>query len=236
MLTLIIRSIIIYTLVLVVFRLMGKRQLGQMQPFELVLTLILADIATIPMTEMSVPILHGIVPLLTLLVIHYVITILCMFFPRFSELVSGKPIIVIDQNGLNYSAIKNLNLAIDDILEALRGAGYFYLQDVMFAIMETNGKISVLPKSLATPVTRQDLKIEQSEPKLPVIIVSEGKIVESSFDTLGIKKQKVLDYIQKLNIEVKKLLVFTLDKDGNVFFQVKNKKSQTLKTNLKEKV
>ena len=236
MLTLIIRSIIIYTLVLVVFRLMGKRQLGQMQPFELVLTLILADIATIPMTEMSVPILHGIVPLLTLLVIHYVITILCMFFPRFSELVSGKPIIVIDQNGLNYSAIKKLNLAIDDILEALRGAGYFYLQDVMFAIMETNGKISVLPKSLATPVTRQDLKIEQSEPKLPVIIVSEGKIVESSFDTLGIKKQKVLDYIQKLNIEVKKLLVFTLDKDGNVFFQVKNKKSQTLKTNLKEKV
>ena len=230
MLTLIIRSVIIYTLVLVVFRLMGKRQLGQMQPFELVLTLILADIATIPMTEMSVPILHGIVPLLTLLVLHYVITILCMFFPKFSELVSGKPIIVIDQNGLNYSAIKKLNLAIDDIFEALRCAGYFYLQDVMFAIMETNGKISVLPKADATPTTRQDLNIKSDDPCLPAIIVSEGKVVENGIKQIGVDKQKVLDFIQKQNIPLKKLLVFTLDKDGNVFLQVKNKKCQTLKT------
>lgn len=236
MLTLIIRSVIIYVLVLIVFRLMGKRQLGQMQPFELVLTLILADIATIPMTEMSVPILHGIVPLLTLLVIHYVITILSMFSPKFSELVSGKPIIVIDQNGLNYSAIKKLNLAIDDILEALRCAGYFYLEDVMFAIMETNGKISVLPKSIATPLTRQDLNIEKKEPMLPAIIISEGKVVESSFNQLNIERQKVLDYIEKLNLNIKKLLIFTLDKDGNVFFQVMNKKCQTLKTNLKERL
>ncbi|MBO5884428.1 MAG: DUF421 domain-containing protein, partial [Clostridia bacterium] len=147
MLTLMIRSILIYVLVLVMFRLMGKRQLGQMQPFELVLTLILADIATIPMTEISIPLLHGIVPLLTLLLIHYLISITCRLSTKFSELISGKPVIVINQDGIDYNSIKKLNLSVDDINESLRSAGYFSINQVLFAIMETNGKMSVLPKA-----------------------------------------------------------------------------------------
>lgn len=235
MLTLIIRSIIIYFVVLVVFRLMGKRQLGQMQPFELVLTLILADLATIPMAEMSVPLVHGIVPLLALLVIHYVITILSKHFPKVSELFSGKPVIVINQNGIDYKAVQKLNLSIDDILESLRSAGYFSPDEVLFAIMETNGKISVLPKAQATFVTKKDLKIEGEENSMPVTLVSEGKIIQENFQQVKVNKQKIMDFIEKLGIKTKKILIFTLDNNGKVYFQEMHKRAKILNTNLKGK-
>ena len=224
MLTLIIRSILIYFLVLIVFRLMGKRQLGQMQPFELVLTLILADIATIPMTEMSVPLLHGIVPLLTLLVIHYVLTLLSMLFPKFSSVLSGKPVIVIDPNGINYQNIKSLNMSVDDIFEALRCSGCFNIEDVLYAIMETNGKISVFQKSENT-----------QENIFPVVLISEGKIKQNNVEILKINTKKLIEYISNLNFKQKNILVLTLDKNGKMYIQEKNKKAKIFNTKLKEK-
>ena len=233
MLTLIIRSIIIYFVVLVVFRLMGKRQLGQMQPFELVLTLILADLATIPMAEMSIPLLHGIVPLLALLVIHYIITILSKHFPKFSEVFSGKPVIVINQNGIDYKAVQKLNLSIDDIMESLRGAGYFSPNEVLFAIMETNGKISVLPKASASPVTREDMKIKSEENSMPVTIISEGKIIKDNFKQIKISQNKVMKFVNSLGVKQKKILILTLDNNGKVYFQEMHKRAKTIDTNLK---
>ena len=233
MFTLIIRSIIIYFLVLLVFRLMGKRQLGQMQPFELVLTLILADLATIPMSEISVPLIHGIVPLLTLLVVHYVITILTRFSTRLSEIISGKPVIVINQNGIDYNAVKELNLTIDDITEALRSTGYFSIDEVLFAIMETNGKISVLPRSDNSPVLRKDLKIKSKENSLPVTLISEGRILKNNFQQIKCSKEKVMKYINSLNIKIKKILIFTLDNNGQVYIQEMHKRGETIQTELK---
>ena len=233
MLTLTVRSVIIYVLVLVVFRLMGKRQLGQMQPFELVLTLILADIATIPMTEISVPILHGIVPLLTLLIIHYVITLLSRISIKFSELISGKTVIVINQDGIDYNAVKRLNLTIDDIFEALRSAGYFSFDQVLFAIMETNGKMSVLPKAQASPVVKEDLKINGEENSLPITIISEGKLNEEAFKQIEIPKPKVVEYIKSLNISKKNILILTLDNNGIIYLQERYKKSKAINSNLK---
>ena len=233
MLTLIIRSLIIYFVVLIVFRLMGKRQLGQMQPFELVLTLILADLATIPMAEMSVPLVHGIVPLLALLVIHYVITILAKHFPKFSEVFSGKPVIVINQNGIDYKAVQKLNLSIEDIMESLRSAGYFSPDEVLFAIMETNGKIIVLPKANTTLVTRQDLNIEGEENSVPIAIVSEGKLLNDNFEQIKVEKKQVMDFIASLNVKIKNILILTLDNNGKVYFQEMHKRAQSMDTNLK---
>ncbi len=231
--TLIIRSIIIYFLVLVVFRLMGKRQLGQMQPFELVLTLILADIATIPMTEISTPILHGIVPLLTLLVVHYTITLLSRFSTKFSDMISGKPVIVINQDGVDYKAVKKLNLSIDDITESLRGAGYFSFDEVLFAIMETNGKMSVLPRAQNSPLVKEDMKIKSEENSLPVTIVSEGKILKENFNQVKVSKEKIMKYIKNLGISIKNILIFTLDNNGLIYLQEKYKKGKTINSNLK---
>ena len=113
MLTIIIRSILIYFIVLLIYRLMGKRQLGQMQPFELVLTLIIADLATIPMAEVSVPVLHGIVPLLTLVVVHFILTLITKSSQMLSKVISGKPSIIINPKGIDYAVMKKLNLSTE---------------------------------------------------------------------------------------------------------------------------
>ena len=135
MLTIIVRAILIYILVLFVFRLMGKRQIGQMQPFELVLTLIIADLATIPMAESSVPVLHGVIPLLTLVVVHYFLTLISKNSVKFGNFISGKPVIVINPKGIDEKALHSLNITVDDLFEAIRGAGYFNLEEVQYAIM-----------------------------------------------------------------------------------------------------
>ena len=135
MLTLIIRAIIVYLLVLLVFRLMGKRQIGQMQPFELVLTLVIADLATIPMAESAIPTLNGVVPLITLVVVHFFLTFFSKKSPKVASLISGKPMIIIDPNGISYETIEKLNITVEDIFETIRGQGYFRLEEVQYAIM-----------------------------------------------------------------------------------------------------
>ena len=153
MFTLIIRAIVVYLLVLIVFRLMGKRQLGQMQPFELVLTLIIADLATIPMAENAVPVLHGVVPLLTLVCLHFLLTILTRKSDVLNKVISGKPVIVVNPDGIDYDALQKLNISIDDLFEAIRGCNYFSFDEIQYAIVETNGTVNVLPKKDYAPLT-----------------------------------------------------------------------------------
>ena len=168
MLTIVFRAVIIYLVVLFLYRLMGKRQLGEMQPFELVLTLIIADLATIPMAEISVPVLHGIVPLFTLVVVHYILTFFSKISSGFSCFLSGKPVIIINPNGIDNKALKNLDISVDDVFEAIRGCGYFKIEQIQYAIMETNGKMSVLPKSNFAPVTAGDMKLKVEKSTIPV--------------------------------------------------------------------
>ncbi|MBR1985264.1 MAG: DUF421 domain-containing protein, partial [Clostridia bacterium] len=116
---------------------MGKRQLGQMQPFELVLTLIIADLATIPMAEISIPVLHGIVPVITLVILHFFITFICQKSNFFDKAINGQPAIVIDQNGINYKVLKKLQITIEDLFESIRGSNYSSLDQIGYAIVET---------------------------------------------------------------------------------------------------
>lgn len=222
MLTIIIRSVLIYLIVLFVFRVMGKRQLGQMQPFELVLTLIIADLATIPMAEVSMPVLHGIIPLLTLVVLHFIITFLTRKSTKISKFVSGKPMIVVNPKGIDYRALKSLNLSTDDLFEALRGSGFFSLEDVQYAIMETNGKMSVMPRPESAPVTNQDMQIKSSEKFLPITLVSEGKIIKENSDLAGFSEERILSLAEKNGAKrLKDVLILQVDKNGKGFFQTK---------------
>lgn len=230
MLTIVLRAVIIYIIVLFLYRLMGKRQLGQMQPFELVLTLIIADLATIPMAEVSVPVLEGIVPLFTLVILHFIITVSCKVSTKFSHFVSGKPVIVINPNGIDYKALKNLNLSIDDITEAVRGAGYFKLEQVQYAIMETNGKMSVFPKSEFAPATIGDLKLEVEKSALPINLVSEGKILKENLSVAKVDENYITNLLKKADIKkVKDCLILTIDKGGSVFVQAFGEAYKTFK-------
>lgn len=224
MLTIIIRSILIYLIVLLVFRLMGKRQLGQMQPFELVLTLIIADLATIPMAEVSVPVLHGVVPLLTLVVLHFLLTLISRSSQQFSKIISGKPVILVNPKGIDYQAMKKLNLSTDDIFAALRECGYFSLSQIQYAIMETNGKVSVMPKADYAPVTNGDLNTKVEDSFIPIVLISEGKLMKENIELAGINEdeiQKIISQNSSKSKKIKDVLLLTIDKTGQTYLQMK---------------
>lgn len=230
MLTIIFRAIIIYIIVLFVFRIMGKRQIGQMQPFELVITLIIADLATIPMAEIGVPVLHGIVPLLTLVIMHFVISFIVKLSPKLARFISGKPVIIINPKGIDYKAMKQLEISVDDLFEAIRGQGYFSVEQVQYAIMETAGKISVVPKANFAPVTNGDMKLEVKNSFLPVNLVSDGKFMTDNFDIAKVSEEKILSFLKKKmghQVKIKNVLLFTYDKNGNVFLQMKYGEAKT---------
>ncbi len=234
MLTIIVRSILIYLIVLFVFRLMGKRQLGQMQPFELVLTLIIADLATIPMAEVSVPVLHGIAPLLTLVLLHFILTLISRNSQKFSKIISGKPVIIINPKGIDYTAMKKLNLSTDDLFAALRECGYFNIFEIQYAIMETNGKVSVMPKTQFAPVTNGDLKKKIENNYIPIILVSEGKIIKENAELAGLSNNEILQIIQKNSTKkttkLKDVLLFTIDQVGKAFLQLKYQEGKSFQT------
>jgi len=231
MLTIVLRAIIIYLVVLFLYRIMGKRQLGQMQPFELVLTLIIADLATIPMAEVSVPVLHGIVPVFTLVILHFVLTFFSSVSNKFASFLSGKPVIVINPDGIDHKALKSLNISVDDVFEAIRGCGYFSIEQIQYAIMETNGKMSVLPKSEFCPVTVQDMKLDVQKSVIPINIINEGKMLQNNLEIAKIDALKVKEILSKANIKkIKDVLIMTIDKNGAVYLQQYGQKYQTLQT------
>ena len=158
-----IRSILIYICVLIVVRLMGKRQVGEMQPFEFVITLIIADLACIPMAELSVPLFHGIVPIITLLILHFFICLLSRKFMVARYFLTGKPAVVISPKGINYKELKALNMTLDDLMELVRGCSVFNLSEIAYAIIETNGNLCVIKKSECEPPTREDFKVKVSQ-------------------------------------------------------------------------
>ena len=212
MLTIIIRSILIYFIVLFVYRLMGKRQLGQMQPF--------------------VPVLHGVVPLLTLVVMHFILTILTKSSQFLSKLISGKPSIIINPKGIDYNAMKKLNLSTDDIFAALRECGYFSISQVQYAIMETNGKVSVMPKSEAAPATNADLKLDVDESFIPIVLVSEGKIMKDNVNIARLDEGKVFDLVAENGGKggLKKVLILTVDQSGNGYIQMMDDEGKSFQT------
>lgn len=220
-----IRSIIIYVCVLFVVRLMGKRQIGEMQPFEFVITLIIADLACIPMAELAVPLIHGLVPIFTLLILHF---FLCFFARKFMfarYLLSGKPAIVITPEGINYNELKSLNMTLDDLMELVRGCDVFNIADISYAILETNGKLCVLLKSQAEPVTREDMNIQVQKNYIPVNLIMDGKIMSDNIKYMGVDEKFIESYIKKAKIKSsKEVLLMTLDKNGEIFIQGKYSK------------
>lgn len=228
MFTIFVRVLIIYITVLIFLRLMGKRQIGEMQPYEVVITLIIADLATIPMSDTNVPLLHGLLPLAILVLIHYAITFLTRKSVAIRRLMSGKPVVVISPEGIMYQALKELNMNIDDLLEAMRQGNYYSFDQVLYAIVETNGKISIIPTSASAPATAQDVNVENPPAQIPHVLVADGKLIKDEIKSSKISQKQLSKILEKLQLTIKNLLVFTLDDDGKVFYQTKGKQAQTI--------
>lgn len=221
--TIIIRSIIIYLIVLFLLRLMGKRQIGEMQPYELVITLVIADLATVPMAETALPLVHGIIPLLTLMVLHYIISFMSRKSMFFRKLFNGKPIILISPDGIDFKALKKLNMNLNDLQESLRACNYFNLEEVLYAIIQTNGALVVVPRSAYAPLTANDVGIEKEDACLPIMLVIEGKLLKENLKIAGIDENYILSQLQIAGINsINDLHLLTLDNNGKMYIQKKN--------------
>ena len=215
------RAVILYTLLLVVMRLMGKRQIGEMQPFEFIITLLIAELACIPMTDISIPLSYGIVSLLAVFILHQLMSLLERLGSKVKFLISGKPSVVITPNGIDLKELKKNNLGIADLAEALRAMGYFSFDDVSYAIFESNGKLSAVKSE------------NQSTPSLPYILIDDGKIEKSNFSKVCVTQNDIENLLKKNEIDVKEIEVLTLDEKGKIYLQKRNEKFKIL-TDFKE--
>lgn len=230
--TLICRSLILYILILFLIRIMGKRQIGEMQPFELAITLIIADLATIPMAETALPLIQGIIPLITLVCIHYLICLLSRKSVTFRRLFSGKPVILLDPDGINYENLQKVNMNFNDLLEGLHTAGYFNLEELLYVILQTNGTLTVVNRAPFSPLTANDLQIPKDNATLPMIIISKGKIMNENLKLAKLDEKFLTENINKVGIKtIKDVLILTLNNDGKIYVQPRKGKFATIETN-----
>lgn len=210
---------------------MGKRQIAEMQPFELVITLIIADLATIPMAETTLPLIQGIVPLLTLVCVHYLLCLLSRKSLFCRKLFNGKPIILVDPDGVNYENMQKVNMNFNDLMEGLHTAGYFNLEELLYVILQTNGTMTVLTRAQYAPLTASDLQIKKEQASLPMIIVTKGKILKDNLIKAKIDDDFLNAQIKRVGFNsIKEILILTLNNNGKMYIQGKRGSFQTLET------
>lgn len=184
---------------------MGKRTVGELQPFEFVITLAVADLACTPMQDISIPLLYGLIPLFIMFVLHFFITLGTAKSIKFRKFINGKPVIIINEDGIDYSALEKLNVNVNDVLESIRSQQFFSVEQIKFAVYETNGNLSVLPNENASAPNG-----------IPITLVVEGKLMSENISLAEMTVEDVEKYLDNKNIKAKNVILMT--KDGDKYF------------------
>lgn len=224
MIATLIRTIILYILVLLTMRLMGKREIGQLQPFELAIAIMIADLASIPMADNGIPIFNGIVPIVGLLIMNMLISFVNMRSITIRGFISGKPTILIYRGRIDEKALKKEKITLNELQERLRQDGTFTIGDVEYAILETSGQLTVIQKPNKRPVIPEDLKINPDYEGLPYDLVLDGKVMSKNLKTIGKDYNWLKKEVGKFNMLPEEALVVTFDGKGQIFCQGKEKR------------
>ena len=216
-----VRAIFLYIIVLIVMRLMGKREIGQLQPFELAISIMIADLASIPMTESGVPISNGIIPILGLLVMHLLISLINLKSLRAREIICGKPRILIYRGKIDEKALKKERFTINELQERLRKSNVMYLGDVEYAILETSGDLSVIQKPEKRNTIPEDFNITPEYEGISYDLVIDGKVMVDNLKKIGKDYRWLKKQVEKFNIEPEEALVVTIDGKEQFFCQKK---------------
>lgn len=212
-----IRAFIIYIFVIIAVRLMGKRQVGELKPHELVITILLSAIAVIPLEENSMPLANCLVPILLFISMEIIMSVISMKSLKFRNLLQGRPIFIIRNGKLDQRKLKEMRFTIDDVIDALRQKDIFNIDEVEDAVIETNGSISVLQKAQYKPLTANDISLSVEENGMPVTIVMDGKPVSEYFNEYKIKDSEIELILHTVNRDVKKIMLLTIDDNGNTY-------------------
>lgn len=217
------RSIVLYIIVLIVMRLMGKREIGQLQPFELAIAIMIADLAAVPMAETGIPISNGIIPILGLLVMHLIISFLNLKSMKIREILCGKPAILIYRGKIDEKVLKKERFTLNELQERLRSSNVVNLGDVEYAILETSGQVTVIQKPDKRTTTPKDFNIMPEYEGIPYDLVVDGKVMYNNLKIIGKDYNWLKKQVNKFNMEPEEALIVTFDGGNQIFCQKKEK-------------
>ncbi len=211
------RTIILYAFIIVGIRLMGKRQVGELEPSELVLALLIADLAAVPMQDFGIPLLTGLIPILTLLCITMALSVLTMKSIKFRAVLCGRPSIIVENGKPRQGEMKRNRFTLDELMEELRMKGITDLSTVKYAILETNGQLSVLPFTAQKPPTAQDLELHLPEPGLPVVLINDGRLMSRALHRRGLDETWLDKQLKEHHINhIQDVFLLTVDETNKV--------------------
>jgi len=219
------RAVVLYIIVLIVVRFMGKREIGQLQPFELVISIMIADLASTPMSDIGIPITNGIIPILGLLVMHLIISAINMKSIKAREILCGKPRILINRGKIDEQALEREKFTINELEERLRGKDVMNLGDVEYAILETSGEISVVLKPGKRETIPEDFGITPEYEGMAYDLVIDGQVMYQNLKILGKNYEWLKKELNNLNMKPEEALVATIDGSGTIFAQKKEKQN-----------
>ena len=208
------RTIVLYIFVTLGIRLMGKRQIGEMQPNELVITLLISEIAAIPLQDTSQPILNGVVAIFMLVILEIIISVITMKSLYVRKIMNGKSAVIIKNGVIDQNMMLQVRMTVLDLVELLRGQDVFDISTVAYAVLEVNGNLSVLLKSSEQPVTVKDIDIKKEKATLPLPVISDGKIIRESLDALEISEEDIKSTVKKNSTDIKDVFLMTMDRYG----------------------
>mgnify|MGYP002539256523 CR=1 FL=1 len=223
MITAFFRTVLLYALLIVGLRLTGKRQIGQLEPIEFVLMMLLSDLASVPMQDFGLPLLQGIIPIATLLALSTLLSGISLLSVRFRSLICGEPTIIVRDGVLQQTAMKRSRLTLDEVLEELRVQGVSSLADVKYAVLETSGQVSVLLRSDAQPVTPAQLSMNAADdPFLPVLLINDGRLLRDNMKKMDVDDAWLRRQLKREHLkDPSQVFLLSLDQGGNVICQAK---------------
>ena len=213
-----VRTVILYLILIAVIRMMGKRQVGQMEPSEFVVTMLVANLASIPMQDGGIPLHSGLVPILTVLGLELVLSSVSLYSIRFRRLLCGKPVILIENGRILRQSLRKTRITLDELTGQLREKDVLDIRTVQYAILETNGNLSVFPFPKERPASAREAGIRAREQLLPVTIVTDGKIYPDNLQTAGKDRSWIDQILRQHNTTLKDTFLLTVDKQDKVFF------------------
>lgn len=219
-----IRTIVLYLILIFSVRLMGKRQIGEMEPAEFVVTMLIANLASIPMQDSGIPLLSGLLPILTVLGIQLLLAVACLHSVRFRRLLCGKPVILIGEGKILYPNLRRARITLDELTEHLRENNILDLGKVQFAILETNGQVSVFPYPQYRPACAKDAGVRVSDQSLPVTIVSDGRVQEENLRLAGLDRAWLEHTLRGHGQTLSQTLLLTVDKTGKLYLAKKEER------------
>lgn len=219
------RTVFLYILLIVCVRLMGKRQIGELGPAEFVVTMLLANIAAIPMQDTEIPLLSGVVPILTILGMELILSVTTLLSVRWRRVLCGKPVILIADGVIQEKNLRMTRVSLDELTENLRGRDVYDLSTVKYAILETGGNITVIPYAKYMPASAKATLTKVDDQELPYTVISDGRVLRANLALLGLNEVWLERRLKERNCKAEQVLLMTVDCRGSVYFSKKGERS-----------